>query len=658
MKNVRSVMLGIMNGVLTDICSYLPSMLKESTACYNAVESAFEDRGLPFFTITLPECAKLLEFSIREGSIPVERPPYHGRYSRTDCRPVFLHGLWSRIFDEHGHVFDAPCSFSVAALREVYYFAKKWHAECDKQYRDEVVNDYIRIEDELARPRPDTWDSDVPIWSRPSGHPIWGVQNGKVDPRQDLLSGFEQPETSGDMATWALFRVLCSKLSASLGFLDVWAIRPKHGPGAVSDKGVDIVKYDFDTWPRKLDNVFPADYFSSHDFVDRTRSSAELSCKLIAVPKTQKGPRLIAAEPTAHQWIQGGIQRWLESAISRSPLGLSISFRDQEASRVLALESSESGQYATVDLSSASDRLSARLVDYVFQANTSLLDALHACRTRSVFISSDLMPDGSERTLLLRKFAAMGSACTFPVQTIVFATIGHLALMLADGTRDCSLQSLRSRAHRLRVFGDDIAIDTKAYEHLVRLLTELGLKVNVNKSFHKGLFRESCGMDAFNGVDVTPAYIHKLHNPSDPSSLESVIEASNNFYRRGWWNASDAILKTVDSEILKYLAVTPQAAGPIVLFTYGQATLPSTKRRWNRRLHRHEYLTLMLHQHERKSHGRGESALLQYFTECPDQPLIYGLIDNEPLSDWSTGQAQRPSLRIKRGWADSTAVKP
>lgn len=665
MKNVSFVMLGIVDGIFTDINSYLPNMLKETETCYKVLESAIEARGLPLFTMTLPECSKLLESSIRDNGIPTERPPYHGRYSKSDCRPVFLHGLWERIFDEHGHVLGDPCHFSVSALRQVYNFAKKWNADCARKYVDEAVKAYLRIEGELPRPRPDTWDSDVPRWSRPSGHPLWGGTDGSRPSRLNGLAddviayldanfplfGAQVPKTSYyDKSHWALFRVLCSKLSASLGFLDVWAIRPKHGPGAVSDKVKGFVKYDFRNWPQKLDNVFPADYFASHDYVVRTEDCSEPPCKLIAVPKTQKGPRLIAAEPTAHQWIQGGLQRWLEEAISRSPLGLSIDLRNQEQSRALALESSKSGAFATVDLSSASDRLSATLVDYIFQANESLLDGLHACRTRTIIIPEDLHPDGIECCFKLRKYAAQGSAVTFPIQTMIFTIIGHFALMLADGTRDCSLQSLRTRSHRLRVFGDDIIIDSSAHDHLVRLLTELGLKVNEGKSFHKGPFRESCGMDAFDGVDVTPAYFRTLHSPSDPSSLVSVIECSNNFYKKGWWNASDAVLKTVAPEVLERLTVTNKATGAIALFTFGKGKHPIGKIRWNTNLQRLEYLTFLLTQKEEKIHGRGESALLQYFIDGPKPIAVY--TSQELLSEWSTGQALRPQLRTKLGWIE------
>lgn len=647
MKNTCSIMLGIVKNIFLDISLTFPDLQPELARCDNVLTSAVSARGLSFLTMTLPECGKFLEHSLENNLTLTERPPYHGRYSASDCRPVFLHGLWTRCFDEQGYVLDSPDPLAVFSLRQVYLFAKKWNAACGSEYVVQSVLDYIRIEEELPLPRPDTWNSDIPQWSRPSGHPLYGDPQSLMSSRQMAFFGFEQPETYFKQSDWALFRELCSRLSASFGELDIWAIRPKHGPGVVSDPKKGVIKYDFLNWPKKLDAVFPADWFTSVDMTDRTVSNKEHPCKLIAVPKTQKGPRLIACEPTAHQWIQGGIQRWLETAIAHSPLGLSIDFRDQSASQALALEASGTGDYATVDLSAASDRLSARLVEYMLQGNQSLLDALHASRSRSVLIPQDLSPDGSERLIVMKKFAAMGSATTFPIQTIIFTMIGHFALMLADGTRDCSLQSLRSRAHRLRVFGDDIIIDTKAYEYLVALLTECGLKVNESKSFHKGGFREACGMDAFQGVDVTPAYMRTLHDPSNPETLVSVIEVSNNFYRKGWWNTSTAILKTVDDKIIADLAVTSKGTGSISLFTFGSNSKYPARSRYNKMLHRTEYLTYTLDQHPGVDQGTGEASLIQYFTESPGREL-WG--SSEPLASWSSGQARKPTLRIKRRW--------
>jgi len=651
MRKHELLVFGVFSAICEDIALTYPGLLKELTRCEKCVDSAFEARGLPFFTITLPDCGKWLDKCLAAGHLLEERPKYHGRYNRSDPRPVFLHGLWILVFDEQGQLLADPDVYAVACLREIYYFAKKLAINCDQDYIDKVVKDYVAVERALPRSWPGTWDSDVPDWSRRSGHPLWGDRTPE-SARQLTLSGFEQPvDNSLRDIPWTAFSSLCATLCSSWGELSVWAIRPKHGPGAVSDRVPGVIKYDFKNWPKKLDQMFPFDWFGTCDLHDHRAdpTDKEYPCLMYAVPKTQKGPRLIAAEPTAHQWIQGGIQRWLEDKVASSPLGLSIAFDNQMHSQNLALESSKDGSMATVDLSAASDRLSTRLVEYVFQGNESLLNALHAARSRSVLIPASL--DSScdkDQLLLLRKFAAMGSAVTFPVQTIVFTVIAHFALMLSDNDFRTDLKAMRQRAHRIRVFGDDIIIDKKAYSWLVRILETCGLKVNKDKSFSEGLFREACGMDAFMGVDVTPAYIKQAYDPSIPESLVSTVECSNNFYKRGWWTVAEYLQNTVGQEELRSIPVAKGDIGPVTFFSFGATPLLPSKTRWNEDLQRVEYKVLVVSAKTQKDKGTGEASLLQYYTECP--PTDWW---REPPIGWESGQAKRPRMRKHTRWISS-----
>jgi hypothetical protein len=646
MKSLESMMFGMIRAICEDASFTYPGMLSSVDAILRSVEEAVKHRGISFYTITLPEALKYLDFSLTAGYLLEERPKYHGRYSRLDQRPAFLHYLWSRCFDEHGRAEDNVDHHSVFLLRQFYGCFKKFNIDCDPAKVTAAVAGYISTEESLPSSWPSTWDSDVPVWCSRDGHPLWGDALLSQDRHPDLF-GFEQPGDTISLAQWKQFRRLCNVIVTSLGPIDTWAIRPKHGPGVVSDARTGSFKYELRNWPKKLGAVFPPDWFGSHDLVDRTRSDREFPSKLIAVPKTQKAPRLIASEPTAHQWIQGGIQRWLEDKVKSSFLSLSIDFENQALSANMALEASKTGEFATVDLSEASDRLSTRLVEFVFQSNRGLLDAFHACRSRSVLIPSSLSGDGADRLLKLRKFAAMGSALTFPVQTIVFTIICHFALMLVDGDMKCDLPSLRRRAHRIRVFGDDIIIDKDAYPRLVEVLTTLGLKVNTAKSFHSGSFREACGMDAYGGSDVTPAYVRTQYHPSIPESLVSVVETSNNFYKKGLWRAADYLLKTVGQDELPFIPVSNRDIGSVTLFHFGAMDSLPTHRRYNRKLHRMEYRLLTLSQQAKRKPGTGEASLLQYFTEAP--PVDWW--EDNLVPKWTTGQAMKPKLRKQLRWA-------
>lgn len=640
MKIHQSLVSRTMEGLFSDSLVTFPdhqnSILKQKDVSFRLME----EHGLAFATLVLPSLGKWFDHCLEEGRIPSgDRPLYAGRRGST-IYPKYHWYLWEMIFDNDGVLRENPNHDAILYLREHLLFAKKLDITCEEERTVAAVADFIQLEHRLPSSLPNTWDSDIPEWGDRHGHPIYGTS--MVDSRQNDLF---PPDEGGDLPRfrWKVFRALCRVLATSFGHLDVLSLEPKHGPGAVSDK-VEGIKYDFDIWPKRLNAIFPADWFASHDFHDRTKSDREIGSIMHAVPKTQKGPRLIAAEPTAHQWAQGAIQRWLEMKVKESPLSLSIDFKNQSYSQALARESSLTRDFATIDLSEASDRLTTRLVEYVFQGHLPLLDCLHACRTRFITIPANLVGDGRDRTILLKKFSTMGSAVTFPIQTIVFTMLGHFALMTADEDWDVSLRAMRQRSHRIRVFGDDIIIDNKAYGIMVALLKECLLKVNEAKSFHKGSFREACGMDAFEGVDVTPAYIRKPYSPRNPESLNSVVECSNNFHKKGFWHTAAAVLKTVPAKELKLIIRSHQDVWPTSVFSFCNGTdLEGIKTRWNPNLHRNEALILTLLSRGAKVRGSGEASLIQYFTERPDLAS---------LSKWEAGQPRRPQHKKQLRWVE------
>jgi hypothetical protein len=91
----------------------------------------------------------------------------------------------------------------------------------------------------------------------------------------------------------------------------------------------------------------------------------------------------------------------------------------------------------------------------------------------------------------------MGNGATFAIETLVFASA-----CLAVG----------AKPGKFVVYGDDIIIPTCLVAKLNKLLAYLGFRLNQAKSYTEGPFRESCGTDWFNGIDVTPFYIRILDN--------------------------------------------------------------------------------------------------------------------------------------------------
>jgi hypothetical protein len=342
--------------------------------------------------------------------------------------------------------------------------------------------------------------------------------------------------------------------------------------------------------------------------------------RLIAVPKTLKGPRLIASEPVSHQWCQQTILDFLTSSLARTPIASSIHFRDQGFNQELALEASHAQSHATIDLSSASDRLSCWLVERIFRRSPSLVEALHATRTRWVVNTIDRK---SPRFHKLRKFACMGSACTFPVQSYVFCILAIASVLYSRGMKP-SLATIRSISQEVLVFGDDIIIPIDAWERLQGLLGHLGLKVNHTKTFVTGRFRESCGMDAWDGNDVTPVYSITYPDVSRPESIASTIDTHNNFVLRGWFGVAEYAKSRVHSQRLLPIANVPIGSGSFGWFDHGWSGNPHLKRRWNPDTHQVEVRMLALETRMVRQPTEGLSQVLQYFTEARPTRFIRG----------------------------------
>jgi hypothetical protein len=362
-------------------------------------------------------------------------------------------------------------------------------------------------------------------------------------------------------------QLVCDYVTSSFGEFNPEEWRPKHGRGAVSDAQLGkAFKYAFPTWPERLETIFPiADFGFANvglwaDSVsngDLAFENLEVPGRLITVPKDMKGPRLIAAEPTSHQYCQQAILAFLVRMVHTGCLRSLINFRDQGPSRTMALQASHDQAYATIDLSHASDSVSCWLVERVFRRNKTLLSALMATRTSSV-----MFPNGD--TFELRKFSTMGAATTFPVQTIFYACVciaAEVICKVGNGSDFDYLNCIRNEVVSSRVFGDDIIVPTDAAKLVIEILTYLGFKVNQTKSFWEGNFRESCGMDAYAGVDVTPTYVLDLFDEARPTTLASVRECSNNLFVGGWWNTARQLESTVPQSLRDKIPVVSAGSG-------------------------------------------------------------------------------------------------
>ncbi len=613
-----------------DIASWDQDLHIPLAADYRRLEATVTTRGLPFVMIDMPEAGKKFDSALSSGYLNFDLlPNTFGRRKEGDYRP-FLACMFSKVFDSDGRL--KPCDeTAIFLLRSVLYLAKKVEKACSNDAIIEEVVAFKEIDNALPNPTLD-WNSNS----------VSDFDSSRVKVSfLDTVGGSPTDGSQRPVCPRPLLKILdevSDRMSILFGSFDWRDITPKHGPGATADAKTGTDKYLFLHWPAKLESVFPYSYFANHreDLhleVDQSPNPEELPARLIAVPKTLKGPRMIASEPVAHQFLQLGLMEWGRAHLPK-PLRACIDFKNQVPSRELCLKASKTGDYGTVDLSAASDRLSCWVVERVFRSNPALLDALFASRTRTVTNATKRGPDYQ---VTLKKFAPMGSGVTFPTQTICYALFSIAVLLYERGWKP-SMATITACARDIRVFGDDIILPSSAVPTLAHLLHYLYLKVNASKTHYKGHFRESCGMDAYNGVDVTPLYLSSFKLGDAAINLESWVDVSNNAYLKGLWCLSDYMVKLIPSAIKARIPVSHTALGCLTLRTF-LPTPPNGKLRISKELHRTEVLGLSFEVQEDKRRRETHASLLQYFLESP-----------RPDTKWESGYVVKNRSNLRKRW--------
>jgi hypothetical protein len=256
----------------------------------------------------------------------------------------------------------------------------------------------------------------------------------------------------------------------------------------------------------------------------------------------------------------------------------------------------------------------------------------------------------------LKKCFTQGNACTFPVQSLVYSMIAIAAVIIHDG-RKVTTKELTLASHEVRVFGDDIIIPTRALEKLTEILTALQLKVNLSKTFSKGKFRESCGLDAYDGVNVTPARIKRLSvNPSH-DDVQSMLESSNNLFKRGMWHTANWLQSHISSyefPIRKLELGRPHDSGSYVSFSGSH--FGHLRKRWNGALHRYEHRYHRLVSKDKVCATESAHDLSQFLWAKEKHPYsILGYLDRSSKS--SIGIVDRASAVMQRGWSNSSIIQ-
>lgn len=635
----------LLNALLIDVRRELSDLVPMFAETFDRIGKLVETRGIRIVCIDLPSFGKALDKALSSGHLNYEAiPPSLGSIA---TGYLFQHVIESRIIDPiTSRVLDSVDPTLIFYLRTCLYGFKKVVKETTDDVTSEAVHEFFQIDSRLRCPTYD-WTSD---WLNCPSAGQLSFANGldRIGDQLELFPiGITSTRTARGLASLAdrVFRAA----STMLGTLDPNELIGRHGPGSVADLRKWNDKFIFPTWPKKLDYVFSMAHHAALNYDAfllsgyKTLADHEPPALLHAVPKTMKSPRLITSEPTAYQFLQQGLRKHLLANLPRW-LRIAIDFSSQEPSRVAALESSKTGDRCTIDLKSASDRLSLWTVERAFQHNPPLLRALHAVRSRWVVTSPKLCHSTEWNGTILRKYAGQGNATTFVVQSIVYACLCITATLWAEhGARArVTPSSLRRAARKVQVFGDDLILPSSAGPYLALLLELNQLEIGWDKTHHQGNFRESCGMDAYKGYDVTPLYFQSLSVPGiKPSAKElaSWIDVSNNAYRKGLWALSYLMMESLPKRIRKKIPITRDPSIGLRFLTHGKALRFPSKQRFNVELQLKESHCLVVKSESVRQGRQNRDNILQYIIEGP-----------EPETLWSSGYITKTRSLLESEW--------
>ncbi len=483
-----------------------------------------EGQGLSFLAIDLPAYCKDFERGLDDEQVNPDLFPGFRRRGRT---PIFLGGFLDLIFDRaSGRMLEEPNIEAIRAVRQLTLPFGKMEIEAPKDAYEAAMRGFIECEREVRRHDMGRADSKTDQF-RQMSRLLWGGVLQRVNEILWLEEGYDSAFGRGGPY-----------------------LHPKHGPGATADRLRGNEKFDLSEWPQRLEEVFPYGEYvlpnwrhnSCLDRVHFPEPGSERPVRVVAVPKTLKAPRIIAIEPAAMQYMQQAVAEVVVKTIQGDPLmGRMVGFDDQWRNRQLAEEGSRDGALATLDLSEASDRVSNQLVRAMVDRYPCLFKALDATRSRKADV------DG-HGIVSLAKYASMGSALTFPVEAMVFATIVFIGVERALA-RPLTRSDVNRIKSQVRVYGDDIIVPVEFATAVVSTLEDFGLQVNRRKSFWTGKFRESCGREYYAGHDVSVVRVRKVVVRKNgalefPTSLrhvqeiESYVALRNKFYLAGLWRTA------------------------------------------------------------------------------------------------------------------------
>jgi hypothetical protein len=546
-SQTEEFLLGLVSNVFIDLVQKYPQLGHSLARDLETIVSRTAAEGVSFLTKTLPKLGKAIDQALENQKL--NRPREFKPYGRKEI-PAFMSGILSLVFSDDGDLLDDFPILVLRDIRQVCFVVYKTAIPYSKVSEQRVLETFVeneRLLDSLVL------DIDQPLLVKARAIVC------------DIFRDFDPKD-----------------------------VKPRHGPGAVATGERGNEKWTFKRLYSSIHSYYPYyEYFmvggvrSLLDGVRQYRAlerCTEGTAKVVLVPKDSRGPRLISCEPLEFQFIQQGLGRAVMNHLERHPITRGhVNFADQSINADLALTSSITREFATLDMKDASDLVSLDLVRALFP--TELMRALEATRS-----ASTRLPDG--RVVRMKKFAPMGSALCFPIEAVCFYALSVAAMQIAQ---------FRDAQRKCYVYGDDIVVPTIVSTYVMDCLESVGLKVNRSKSFVKGFFRESCGTDAYRGVNVTPFRnkVPFVDGAQNANVAASIVAFANHMTRNDFPVTAAFLRKTYTLHFGKLPYGTVRAGYPCIQVPSAFMAIAYNVRdgwrcRWNPKLHRVEIMTRVL----------------------------------------------------------------
>lgn len=405
----------------------------------------------------------------------------------------------SRYFDAHSYQLDTQ---AIALVKKSLFL--DFGINEDTVY-EETVQKWLTIEDSLKK-------TNLEIRSRKNFELTSTLESARkiisnLLPSIDSIQPRSQPIPKG--AT-ALLKGLNVNIANKLEVLDITSSAFRHYKNYY---GVSSLTRGFDFIATSLGSTFEV------------------------VPKDCFKKRTIAKEPMGNMILQLDAAKVLRRALGRVGINLQ---NQQEFHGFLVRRFFD--EFATIDLSDASDRISVELVKALLPEDW--FNYLNDIRSKFTFL-----PCG--RRIELEKFSPQGNGFTFELETLIFYAI---------------CRTVVPERELVSVYGDDMIVPVSHADCVQDALVNCGLVVNFDKSYNSGRFRESCGVDTFDGFDVRPVYFKEFSE-----GLFGYYELANRVYsisERTGVQMNRPLKRIIDYISQEHRCFGPEILGDSVLHAY------------------------------------------------------------------------------------------